>query len=155
MFTFSQTSILRLWGGLWAVLGVIAMAPACGSSSPASPSVPTVNVPFSQTDLVVGTGAEATLGRSITVHYTLWLYDSARAENKGTQVETTVGRTPATLTLASGSLIQGWVQGVPGMKVGGRRRLVVPPALGYGAVQNQSIPPNSTLVFDIELVAVQ
>jgi len=147
MFTTLRTRL-----ALAAGISVLILAPACGSSSPAAPSV---SVPFSQNDLVFGTGAEAAVGRTISVHYTLWLYDLARAENKGTQVDTSVGGAPFTRTLASGQLIQGWVQGVPGMKVGGRRRLVIPPALGYGAVQSGPIPPNSTLVFDIELVAVQ
>lgn len=145
MFTAFRTRL-----ALAAGLSVLLLAPACGSPSPTSPSA---NVSFSKTDLVDGTGAEAALGNLITVKYTGWLYDSARPESKGTQFDTNTAGT--TFTLASGSLIQGWVQGVPGMKVGGRRRLVIPPSLGYGNRQVESIPPNSTLVFDIELVAVQ
>ncbi len=133
---------------------VLLLAAGCGSSSPSAPSVPTtpsVNVPFSQTDLVVGTGAEATATSTITVRYTGWVYDSSKPENKGAQFDTNT----AGVTFALPGLIQGWIRGVPGMRVGGRRRLVIPPSLGYGNQQVGSIPPNSTLVFDIELVAVQ
>ena len=139
---------------LAAGISVLILAPACGSSSPATPSAPAapaVNVPFSQTDLVVGTGAEATAASTITVKYTGWVYDLSKTENKGVQFDTNT----AGVTFALPGLIQGWIEGVPGMKVGGRRRLVIPPSLGYGNRQVESIPPNSTLVFDIELVAVQ
>ena len=136
---------------LAAGLSVLVLAAACGDSSPSAPSAPPVNVAFSQTDLVVGTGAQATAASTITVKYTGWVYDSSRTDNKGTQFDTNT--TGATFALSG--LIQGWIQGVPGMRVGGVRRLVIPPSLGYGAQQNGPIPANSTLVFDIELVAVQ
>jgi FKBP-type peptidyl-prolyl cis-trans isomerase len=125
---------------------------ACGSDSAApSPTPP----PFSQTDLVVGTGAEATNGRRLTVHYTLWLYDPAQAESKGQLVETSAAGAPITFTLGIRDVIAGWDQGLAGMRVGGRRRLVIPPALAYGSSPRQGIPANSTLVFDVELVALQ
>lgn len=102
------------------------------------------------TDEVVGTGAEAKEGSSITVKYTGMLDD-------GTVFDSTDkhGGEPATFTLAKGSLIEGWVQGIPGMKVGGKRKLVIPPDLGYGAQANGSIPANSTLTFEIELIDVK
>jgi peptidylprolyl isomerase len=102
-----------------------------------------------KTDTVVGTGTEAMAGATVTVNYTLWLYDPNATGSKGTKVEG-----PAPLTGALSSLITGWQQGVPGMKVGGKRTLIVPSNLGYGAQSSSSIPANSGLVFDIELTAV-
>jgi FKBP-type peptidyl-prolyl cis-trans isomerase len=94
--------------------------------------------------------------RRITVNYTGWLYDPTRPEQKGSQFDTSAGRAPFTFTLGVGQVIQGWDQGVSGMKVGGLRRLVIPPERGYGANGSPPvIPPNATLVFDIELLDVQ
>ena len=141
------------------VLAICVSSVACGSdggsSSPTSPSQ-NANVPYSQTDLRVGTGAEAQTGRSATVNYSGWLYDASRPELKGTQFDSSLlpGRTPFTFTPGAGRVIAGWERGVPGMRVGGQRRLVIPPELGYGSVAQPQIPPNSTLVFDIELVSV-
>ena len=129
------------------------VALACGSDSPAAPT-PTPPA-FSSVDLVVGTGTEATVGRTLTVHYTLWLYDPAAAELKGQFIESSAGSSPFTFTLGTGSVIAGWHQGFPGMRVGGRRRLVIPPSLAYGSQPNGRIPGNSTLVFDVELLSVQ
>ena len=126
-----------------------------GSSSPTSPTQP--SAPYSQTDLRAGTGAEATSGKRLTVNYTGWLYDPTQPEQKGRQFDTSVGRQPFAFTLGAGQVIRGWDQGVAGMKVGGQRRLVIPPELAYGSAGagGGAIPPNATLVFDIELVDVQ
>jgi len=126
------------------------LAAACGSS-PTSPS----NVPFSQFDLRVGTGADAVNGRRLTVNYTGWLYDASKTDQKGAQFDTSVGKTPFAFTLGAGQVIAGWDQGIVGMKAGGVRRLVIPPNLGYGATANGPIPGNSTLVFEVELLTVQ
>ncbi len=134
------------------VVALALLASACGNS-PSSPELPTTS--FTQTDLRVGTGAEAVNGRTLTVHYTLWLYDPAGAEQKGRQLETSVGRQPFPFRLGFREVIPGWDQGVPGMRVGGLRRLIVPPALAYGSAGQGSVPPNATLVFDIELLGVQ
>jgi FKBP-type peptidyl-prolyl cis-trans isomerase FkpA len=122
---------------------------ACGSS-PTSPT----SAPFSQTDLRVGSGADAAAGKVVTVHYTGWLYDGSRSDGKGVQFETSVGGTPFSFTLGFGQVIAGWDQGLPGMKVGGLRRLVIPPSLAYGSVRNGPIPPNATLIFEVELIDV-
>jgi FKBP-type peptidyl-prolyl cis-trans isomerase FkpA len=103
----------------------------------------------------VGNGTEATSGTSVTVNYTGWLYDAAKLDGKGLQFETSIGAAPFTFTLGVGQVIAGWDQGVAGMKIGGLRRLVIPPSLAYGAVRYGPIPPDATLVFDIELVDVQ
>ncbi|HWF84806.1 MAG TPA: FKBP-type peptidyl-prolyl cis-trans isomerase [Vicinamibacterales bacterium] len=127
----------------------------CGSSS-SSPSTPSTSVgTFTQTDLVVGTGAEATAGKSITVNYTGWLYDTSKTDGKGTQFDSSIGRAPFPLVLGAGQVIKGWDQGIVGMKVGGSRRLIIPPELAYGSAGQSSIPPNATLVFDISLLSVQ
>ncbi len=139
------------------VIGLLALSTAAcgGGTSPTSPSS-TGSAPFSQTDLRVGTGAEATVGRRLTVNYTGWLYDQSATDQKGRQFDTSIGRGPYAFTLGAGQVIRGWDQGVLGMKVGGLRRLVLPPELAYGSAGSGStIPPNATLVFEIELLAVQ
>lgn len=142
-----------------AILLPIALAAACGGgddspSSPTSPSTP--SAPFSQTDLRVGTGAEATTGRTLVVHYSGWLYAPGQPENKGSQFDSSIGRQPFPFRLGAGSVIRGWDQGLVGMRVGGQRRLVIPPDLGYGSQgRPPAIPPNATLLFDVELLDVQ
>ena len=135
------------------ILIALVFAGACGSSS-TSPST-SVNVAFSATDLTVGTGATATSGRLVTMNYTGWLYDASKTDNKGTQFDTSTGRGAFAFVLGVGQVIAGWDQGVPGMKVGGKRRLIIPPSLGYGSAGTGPIPGNATLVFDVELVSVQ
>ncbi len=118
---------------------------ACGgsSNSPAGPS--TVGV----VDLVVGTGATAASGNTVTVNYVGRLQD-------GTQFDSSydTGRGPFTFRLGAGQVIAGWDQGLVGMRVGGKRRLTIPPSLGYGNQAVGSIPANSTLKFDVELISI-
>jgi FKBP-type peptidyl-prolyl cis-trans isomerase FkpA len=130
---------------------VLAAAAACGDS----PVAPVNMARYSQTDLSVGTGAEAVEGSTVTVDYTGWLFNNARDDQKGAQIDTSIGREPFTFTLGRGEVIAGWDRGVAGMKVGGTRRLIIPPSLGYGGTRRGPIPPWATLVFDIELLAVQ
>jgi len=132
-------------------------AAACGDDSPDSPTSPTTlpRAEYSQTDLLVGTGTEATNGKRLSVHYTLWMYDPAGSNGKGQQIQTSVGGTPFPFVLGTGAVIAGWDRGVPGMLIGGRRRLVLPPELAYGAAGNPPIPGNASLVFEIELLSVQ
>jgi FKBP-type peptidyl-prolyl cis-trans isomerase FkpA len=130
---------------------LLAPLAACGGSSPSSP---TPNVAYSQTDLRIGTGDEAVNGKRLTVNYTGWLYDANQAEQKGQQFDTSLGKSPLQFRLGAGAVIAGWDRGLVGMKVGGLRRLVVPPSLGYGAQGNGPIPGNAALVFDVELLAV-
>jgi FKBP-type peptidyl-prolyl cis-trans isomerase FkpA len=136
---------------------LVLLSVACGggtSSSPTSPT-PQPGAPFSQTDLRVGTGAEAVVGRTLLVDYSGWLYDPARPDSKGQMFDTSIGRGPFPFSLGAGGVIRGWDQGIVGMRVGGLRRLVIPPELGYGAAGRPPIPGNATLVFDVELLAVQ
>jgi FKBP-type peptidyl-prolyl cis-trans isomerase FkpA len=143
----------RLSTSVLILVSVLAIACGGDDDSPTSPS--TGSAPFSQTDIRVGTGTEAAAGRTVTVNYTGWLYDSGLAENKGRQFDTSIGRQPYAFRLGAGTVIRGWDQGLVGMRVGGFRRLVIPPDLGYGASGNGPIPPNATLVFDVELLDVQ
>ena len=133
------------------VLGaaIFALATACSSNTT---TAPTSSAPYSQTDLVVGTGATAAAGNRVTVSYTGWLYDSSQPNGKGRQFETNPS---FTFVLGRGAVIQGWDQGVAGMRVDGQRRLVIPPELAYGATgAGSTIPPNATLVFDIRLISI-
>lgn len=133
-------------------------AAACGGSSSTAPTAVdqtwVANVPLTATDLTVGTGAEAVNGSRMVVDYYGWLYSTATTDNKGTLFDTSLrtGAAPFQFVLGAGQVIQGWEQGLPGMKVGGIRKLVIPPALAYGSTgSGQSIPPNATLVFEVRL----
>jgi FKBP-type peptidyl-prolyl cis-trans isomerase FkpA len=127
---------------------------SCGDDSPSGPSgvdIPSLVV----TDVALGTGTEATPGRIVTVHYTGWLY-TATGDHRGDQFDSS--RTlnqPYGFVLGTGQVIRGWDQGVVGMRVGGRRTLSIPSSLAYGSSGRDRIPPNSALVFDIELLGVQ
>ena len=120
-----------------------------------SPTAPTNFAIFSQTDLTVGTGGDAVNGKLLTVNYTGWFYGESRPDKKGPVFDSTAGGDPFEFMLGVGDVIAGWDQGLQGMRVGGVRRLVVPPTLAYGATRNGPIPPNATLVFEIELLEVQ
>jgi hypothetical protein len=99
-------------------------------------------------DITPGTGPAAASGQKITVNYTGWL------QSNGMKFDSSLDRnTPFPFTLGSGQVIKGWDEGIVGMKVGGKRRLIIPPALGYGAQANGKIPANSTLVFDVDLIS--
>ena len=134
---------------------VLAVAACGGSDNPTAPSLPpTGSAPFSQTDLVVGTGAEVQAGQTVTVIYTGWLYSNTASENKGSIFN---GPNQRYQTALNSGVIAGWQQGIPGMRVGGVRRLVIPPELAYGSgtPDPEVIPPNATLLFEVELVAIQ
>jgi FKBP-type peptidyl-prolyl cis-trans isomerase len=129
------------------ILALALTVSACGGDSGTSPSPG--SVPFSITELRAGSGATATVGRSVTVRYAGWLYSTAAADNKGTQFDAN-----AFSFVVGQGVIAGFSQGVQGMQVGGIRRVVIPPSLGYGSQANNSIPGNSTLIFEIELLSI-
>ena len=131
------------------LLMIVLAAAGCGSANPTVPST-SVGV-YTQTDLVVGTGATAAVGSIVTVSYTGWLYDTGRPNGKGTQFDS---GTLQPFVVGSANLIQGFQQGVVGMKVGGQRRLILPPELAYGSNPPSGIPVNATLVFEITLISV-
>ncbi len=109
-----------------------------------------------KTDIKVGEGAQAMAGQSVSVHYTGWLYDEAAKDHHGAKFDSSRDRgTPFDFPLGGGRVIRGWDEGVAGMKVGGQRTLVIPPEMGYGAQgAGGVIPPNATLVFDVELLSI-
>ena len=116
-----------------------------------TPTSATANVPFSIVDIRVGTGAEATTGRSVATTFAGFLFSASAADNKGTPFDAG----PFTFVVGSNQVIPGFSQGVQGMRVGGFRRVIIPPSLGFGAQASGPIPANSTLVFEIELLDVQ
>ena len=109
------------------------------------------------TDVVVGTGADAATAKNVTVHYTGWLHVADAADPRGTKFDSSKDRNqPFAFRLGAGQVIRGWDDGVLGMRVGGQRRLIIPPQLAYGARgAGGVIPPNATLVFDVELLDVK
>jgi FKBP-type peptidyl-prolyl cis-trans isomerase FkpA len=110
-----------------------------------------------KTDTVVGTGKEAVAGTSVEVNYTGWLHDPKAADMHGAKFDSSVGRGPFSFPLGAGRVIKGWDQGVAGMKVGGKRTLIIPSELAYGerGAAGGKIPPGATLIFDVELLDVK
>ena len=136
------------------LVALLAVAGCGGDDTPTGPS-PTTTAPYSQTDLVIGTGQIAAAnGNTVTVAYTGWLHDSSRPDAKGTQFQS--GTIPPFL-LGTGRVIRGMDQGLVGMRAGGQRRLVIPPELAYGnnSPDPSVIPQNATLVFDVTMNNVQ
>lgn len=106
-------------------------------------------------DHTVGKGALAQAGETVKVNYTGWLYDAAAPDHHGKQFDSNLGDAPISFPLGNGVVIEGWDQGIDGMRVGGTRTLIVPAKLGYGSRgAGADIPPNAALIFDVELVGV-
>jgi FKBP-type peptidyl-prolyl cis-trans isomerase FkpA len=142
-----------------AALGIPPAAPAQQPAGPATPPpAPPPAAALLVTDLVKGIGDEALPGMVVIVHYTGWLYDPVAKDLRGRKFDSSRERgQPLSFPLGGGRVIRGWEQGVPGMKVGGTRRLVIPPELAYGSrgAGNGVIPPDATLLFEVELLAVE
>ncbi len=148
-----------------------ALTVACMATVPvalAQPARSTASIPTSskldanvtelkKIDVKQGTGTEAPAGKAVVVHYTGWLHDPAAPDGKGAKFDSSRDRgVPFGFMLGAGRVIKGWDEGVVGMKVGGQRTLVIPPALGYGERgAGGVIPPNATLIFDVELIEVK
>jgi FKBP-type peptidyl-prolyl cis-trans isomerase FkpA len=133
--------------------GLLLVAAGCdnGSSSPVAPDQS--SVPYSQIDLTVGTGAEATTGKTATVQFVGWLYSETGTDHKGAQFDS--GQLQP-FVIGAGTLIKGFEMAVTGMKVGGVRRAIIPPSLAFGSTgSGTTIPPNAALVFEIALGVVQ
>ncbi len=113
-------------------------------------------MPLQMNDLAEGEGAMALSGKTVEVHYTGWLFDPKAPETKGRKFDSSRDRgEPFSFKLGAGQVIAGWDRGVAGMKIGGQRRLTIPPEMGYGARgAGGVIPPNATLVFDVELLGL-
>jgi peptidylprolyl isomerase/FKBP-type peptidyl-prolyl cis-trans isomerase FkpA len=172
--TIKNTGMMMNWfaGRVALVLALVVLATACSQSE--APKQEAASTPQSAADAVspppiaatpqpgatvtelkiedskVGTGAEAVTGKSVMVHYTGWLTNGTKFDSSKDRKE------PFSFQLGAGQVIKGWDQGVAGMKVGGVRKLTIPPDLGYGAsgAGGGLIPPNSTLVFEVELLGV-
>ncbi|MGH7442506.1 MAG: FKBP-type peptidyl-prolyl cis-trans isomerase, partial [bacterium] len=139
---------------LWSVLALSGLlVAACATAPKSTPQLdaPTVTATpnadlgsLKITDVVLGSGAEAVAGKTLTVNYTGRLLS-------GAQFDSSYGRGPFSFTLGAGQVIKGWDMGLTGMKVGGKRELVIPSYLGYGDTGQGPIPPNATLVFEVEL----
>jgi FKBP-type peptidyl-prolyl cis-trans isomerase FkpA len=127
------------------VLSTLLTLAACGGGT--SATSPSTGGTLQIEDLVVGTGATAAVGDVVTVNYTGMF-------TNGQVFDTSYGKTPLQFRVGAGQLIQGFEQGVVGMKVGGKRRLTIPPSLAYGSAGSGPIPPNTTVVFDVELVSI-
>lgn len=138
---------------------------ACGSNASKEAKAVEVAVPkamaaepsFQKIDSVLGTGAVAEAGQTVAVHYTGWLYNAAADNNRGEKFDSSVDRgRPFEFPLGAGRVIKGWDEGVAGMQIGGKRTLIIPSEMGYGARgAGSSIPPNSTLLFDVELLEIK
>jgi FKBP-type peptidyl-prolyl cis-trans isomerase FkpA len=149
-------------GSIATVLMVLVALAGCGQQSSetavAATAAPAKQVTeLMRTDAVVGAGEPIGSGQVAVVHYTGWLYVPEAAEQKGTKFDSSRDRgEPFRFVIGAGQVIQGWDQGVAGMQVGGQRRLIIPATLGYGERgAGGVIPPNATLLFDVELLAIE
>jgi FKBP-type peptidyl-prolyl cis-trans isomerase len=145
--------IARIWIATWSMVAILLTAGgglSMGQSAAGGGAEVTTHSGLKYIDLVVGTGREATVGNLATVHYTGWLTDGKKFDSSVDR------REPFSFPLGGGKVIRGWDEGVVGMKVGGKRKLTIPPQLGYGSRgAGGVIPPNATLVFDVELLEVK
>jgi FKBP-type peptidyl-prolyl cis-trans isomerase FkpA len=148
-----MTSICRT------LLAAAMLLSACGNS-PDHTTAPAATSPVNSleiVDLKTGEGAALAAGQTAVVQYTGWLYETGAPDKKGKQFDSSAGRDPFRFKVGAGDVIAGWDQGAVGMKVGGQRRLIVPADLAYGSAGAGGgvIPPGATLVFDVELVAIE
>ncbi|HEX3204343.1 MAG TPA: FKBP-type peptidyl-prolyl cis-trans isomerase [Nitrospiraceae bacterium] len=141
-----------VWGAHLMVLIMVPLALAAEKRDAAEPSKDAVTTEsgLKYTDLVPGTGRQAELGDTASVHYTGWLMDGKKFDSSVDRKE------PFSFRVGAGQVIKGWDEGVLGMKIGGKRKLIIPPQLGYGARgAGGVIPPNATLTFDVELLELR
>ncbi|ELX09467.1 FKBP-type peptidyl-prolyl cis-trans isomerase [Janthinobacterium sp. HH01] len=138
------------------VIGLTLTFALAGCDRAKAPQAPAAAaVPMQKIDIVVGTGKDAVAGVTAVVNYTGWLYEPAAAAQHGAQFDSSAGREPFSFRLGAGQVIPGWDEGVKGMKVGGKRTLIVPASMGYGENGAGPIPPNANLIFDVELLDVR
>jgi len=137
--------------------GIFSTTACSEQTAPTKPTMETGNMTeLIKTDVKLGTGDLATAGRNVSVHYTGWLYDAAAPDHHGKKFDSSRDRgQPFEFPLGAGRVIKGWDMGVEGMKVGGQRTLTIPAEMGYGSRgAGGAIPPNATLIFDVELLGV-
>jgi FKBP-type peptidyl-prolyl cis-trans isomerase FkpA len=139
-------------------LALAATLAGCERRKEAPPPAPlaadTAPVQFRKIDTVVGTGKLASVGDRVTVHFTGWMYAPDKPQQRGEEFDSSRKRLPFTFRIGGAAVIKGWDEGVGGMRVGGKRTLIVPGALGYGKEGVGPIPPNANLIFEIELMEV-
>ncbi|SFC91295.1 FKBP-type peptidyl-prolyl cis-trans isomerase [Massilia yuzhufengensis] len=123
--------------------------------APAAQPAQSAPIALQKIDTVTGTGKEAVAGSTAVVNYTGWLFDPSAPSQHGAQFDSSVGREPFAFPLGGGQVIKGWDDGVQGMKVGGKRTLIIPAAMGYGEGGAGPIPPDANLIFEVELVDVR
>jgi FKBP-type peptidyl-prolyl cis-trans isomerase FkpA len=140
----------------WLTCAILLIAVSCASPEQPPPGTSRITSLISEDDKI-GEGDAAVAGRDVSVHYTGWIYDEARPEHKGREFDSSRDRNdPHVFRLGAGEVIKGWDEGVAGMKVGGRRTLTIPPDLAYGrGGQGELIPPDATLIFEVELIEVK
>jgi peptidylprolyl isomerase len=141
-------------GALAALAAIVAMAMAAGTAPAGAQPVTSTPSGLKIIELKVGTGASPKPGQTVVVHYTGWLYDNGK---KGKKFDSSLDRgQPFEFPIGKGQVIPGWDEGVATMKVGGKRTLIIPPNLAYGANgAGGVIPPNATLIFDVELLKIK
>lgn len=126
-------------------------------AAPAAPAAPAITE-LQKHDVVKGTGEGISSGQRAVVHYTGWLYEPGTLDHRGKQFDSSRERgKPFRFVIGAGGVIKGWEEGVQGMQVGGQRELIIPSSLGYGerGAGGGQIPPNATLLFDVELLAIE
>lgn len=150
-------AIVAATGALFAVSPSGAQTPAASPAVQGGSKLNAMPVTLQKIDVKQGAGAEAVSGRPVIVHYTGWIYDDSKPEKKGAKFDSSLDRNvPFGFFLGEGKVIKGWDEGVVGMKVGGQRTLIIPPQMGYGERgAGGVIPPNATLIFDVELIQVK
>ncbi|MYN06416.1 FKBP-type peptidyl-prolyl cis-trans isomerase [Pseudoduganella aquatica] len=162
--TRSSVLFAFLFAAAASVAQAAGQAPAAAAAPAAAPEAPVV-VGSAQpgpaadaliiNDVKVGGGKEAAAGNIVRVNYTGWLYRPLAKNQRGKKFDSSIGREPLEFTLGKGQVIKGWDQGVQGMKVGGKRVLIIPADLAYGPRSAGEIPPNSALTFEVELLDVK
>lgn len=133
----------------------LALAGCERAKAPAPAPAGAAATALQKTDTLAGTGKEAVAGVTAVVNYTGWLYQPGAPLEHGAQFDSSAGRSPFSFQLGAGQVIKGWDDGVQGMKVGGKRTLIVPASMGYGEGGAGPIPPNASLIFDVELLDVR
>ena len=135
-------------------IGAIMLLTAALTGCADSPTAPSAYAPFSTQDLRVGTGAVVASGNEVSVNYNVWLYKAGAPDNKGALLESNYGTDPFEFTVGAGSVITGLEEGMLGMQEGGLRRMVLPPSMAYGPIRSGKIPPDATIIFEVDVLTV-
>jgi FKBP-type peptidyl-prolyl cis-trans isomerase FkpA len=147
-----ESAMMHRISSLFLSLALLAGLPQLARAADPAPAASPVTI----TDVKVGTGKEAQPGLTVSVHYTGWLFKPLARAQHGVQFDSSAGQSPFEFRLGAGQVIKGWDMGVAGMKVGGKRTLVIPSYLGYGGRGSGAlIPPGADLIFDVELLDVK